>query len=151
MFNRSRVLISSCFAIPFAILCLTIMPASAHDKDKVTCLVDVSFGDDADGISTNYILRLQHKNNSRRSIEKVSVLVMDASGDVFRTTETICGMPNVGIEAGDTGECKQVLQNLSGRMAKTLGYDAWVRMVDDQKAQLTKARYCEIEGVNYAE
>jgi hypothetical protein len=36
-------------------------------------------------------------------------------------------------------------------MAKTLGYDAWVRMVDDQKAQLTKARYCEIEGVNYAE
>lgn len=123
----------------------------AHQKDKVTCLVDVAFGDDADGISTSYILRLQHKNNSRRTIEKVSVLIMDENGDIFRTAETICGEPNIGIEAGDTGECKQTLQTLSGRMAKTLGYDAWVRMVDDQKAQLTKSRICEIEGVNYAD
>jgi hypothetical protein len=150
MFSRIYVTISS-FASACAILWFTIIPAFAHDKDKVTCLVDVVFGDDADGISTDYILRLQHKNNSRRTIEKVSVLVMDAGQNVFRSAETICGEPNIGIEAGDTGECRQTLQHLSGRMANTLGYDAWVRMVDDQKAQLTTARFCEIEGVNYAE
>lgn len=133
------------------IVLFNMMPIFAHDKDQVTCLVDVAFSDDADGISTAYVLRLQHKNNSRRTIESVSVLVMDKDGDVFRTTETICGEPNIGIEAGDTGECKQTLQTLSGRMAQTLGYDAWVNMVDDQKAQLAKARYCQIEGVNYAD
>ena len=133
------------------IVLFNMMPIFAHDKDQVTCLVDVAFGDDADGISTAYVLRLQHKNNSRRTIESVSVLVMDKDGDVFRTTETICGEPNIGIEAGDAGECKQTLQTLSGRMAQTLGYDAWVHMVDDQKAQLAKARYCQIEGVNYAD
>lgn len=151
MYSRICFMMLSSFAGAFAMIWVTILPAFAHDKDKVTCLVDVVFGDDADGISTAYILRFQHKNNSRRTIEKVSVLVMDAAGDVFRSAETICGEPNIGIEAGDTGECKQTLQHLSGRMANTLGYDAWVRMVDDQKAQLTTARFCEIEGVNYAE
>ena len=151
MVMRMMLFLPRVFILSIFIAALPIMPIFAHDKDRVTCLVDVAFGDDTDGISTSYVLRLQHKNNSRRTIEKVSVLVMDKDGEVFRTTETICGEPNIGIEAGDTGECKQTLQTLSGRMAQTLGYDAWVHMVDDQKAQLAKARYCEIEGVNSAE
>ena len=129
----------------------TISDAMSHDIDRVPCLVDVVFGDDAQGVSTTYILRFQHKNNSRRNIEGVSVLVMDKDGELIRTTDSTCGAQNKGIEAGDVGACEKSLQVITGKMAKTLGYDAWIRMIDDQRDKLATARHCEVVGVNYSE
>ncbi|MDA0308401.1 MAG: hypothetical protein O2938_06375 [Proteobacteria bacterium] len=130
---------------------LSISGANSHDMDRVPCLVDVVFGDDAEGVSTTYVLRFQHKNNSRRNIEGVSVLVMDKEDQLIRTTDSTCGALQKGIEAGDVGACEKSLQVITGKMARTLGYDAWIRMIDDQRDQLTTARHCEVVGVNYSE
>ena len=130
---------------------VTMHGANSHDKDRISCLVDVVFGDDAEGVSTTYMLRFQHKNNSGRTIEGVSVLVMDKDGELVRTTDSNCGAQYQGIEAGDVGACEKPLQVISGKMARTLGYDAWIRMIDDQRGQLATARHCEVVGVNYSE
>ena len=130
---------------------LSIGSVMSHELDRVPCMVDVVFGDDAEGVSTTYMLRFQHKNNSRRNIEGVSVLVMDKDEELIRTSDSTCGAKQKGIEAGDVGECEKSLQVITGKMARTLGYDAWIRMIDDQSNKLTTARYCEVVGVNYSE
>jgi hypothetical protein len=130
---------------------LSIGSVRSHELNRVPCMVDVVFGDDAEGVSTTYMLRFQHKNNSRRNIEGVSVLVMNKDDELIRTSDSTCGAKQKGIEAGDVGECEKSLQVITGKMARTLGYDAWIRMIDDQSSKFTTARHCEVVGVNYSE
>jgi hypothetical protein len=110
----------------------------------------VLFENDDDGVATYFALRLQYKNQSRRNIEAVSVLVRDAAGKVIRNSDAICGNGDAGIEAGDTGQCEKILQIITGRMSNRLGHDVWVRMIDDQRQQIGLADRCEILGVRYS-
>ena len=122
----------------------------AHEKNKTHCSIDVLFENDDDGVATYFALRLQYKNQSRRNIEAVSVLVRDAAGNVIRNSDAICGNGDAGIEAGDTGQCEKILQIITGRMSNRLGHDVWVRMIDDQRQQIGLADRCEILGVRYS-
>ena len=144
--------VKSSFMVP---VCLFLVMASlplmswAHDKDRTPCAIDVVFDNDDDGVATYFVLRLQHKNQSRRNIEAVSVLVHDADGNVIRNSDAICGDGDAGIEAGDTGQCEKVLQVITGKMANKFGHEIWVRMIDDQRQQIGKADACEVLGVRY--
>jgi len=121
----------------------------AHEKNKTHCSIDVLFENDDDGVATYFALRLQYKNQSRRNIEAVSVLVRDAAGKVIRNSDAVCGHGDEGIEAGDTGQCEKILQVITGRMSNRIGHDVWVRMIDDQRQQIGLADRCEILGVRY--
>ena len=137
------------------VLCLILsavtFPAilQAHERNSTHCSVDVLFENDDVGVATYFVLRLQHKNQSRRNIEAVSVLVRDAAGTVIRNSDAICGQGDEGIEAGDTGQCEKVLQVITGRMSNRIGHDVWVRMIDDQRQQIGLADRCEVLGVRY--
>ncbi len=121
----------------------------AHEKNKTPCSIDVVFENDDDGVATYFALRLQYKNQSRRNIEAVSVLVRDAAGAVIRNSDAICGAGDEGIDAGDTGQCEKVLQIITGRMSNRIGHDVWVRMIEDQRQQIGIADRCEVLGVRY--
>ncbi|XDZ66461.1 hypothetical protein AB8880_03445 [Alphaproteobacteria bacterium LSUCC0684] len=124
-------------------------PLLAHEKNKTPCMVDVVFQDDANGVATYFMLRLQLKNRSGRGVEAVSVLVRDESGALVRNSDAICGEPGKGIGAGDTGQCEKAIQVITGKMSQKVGYDVWVKMIDDQRTQLQNAHMCEILGVRY--
>jgi len=124
-------------------------PLLAHEKNKTPCMVDVVFEDDEHGVATYFMLRLQHKNRSGRGVEAVSVLVRDEAGAMVRNSDAICGEPGTGIGAGDTGQCEKTIQVITGKMSQKVGYDVWVKMIDDQRKQLQNAHMCEILGVRY--
>ena len=105
----------------------------AHERNTTPCSVDVVFGDDDHGVFTAFILKLQYKNNSLRDVEGVSVLVQDSSGAVVNNSDAKCNIEAGGLRAGDTGQCQKTLQIISGKMAQKVGYDIWIKMIEDQK------------------
>lgn len=124
-------------------------PLLAHEKNKTPCMVDVIFEDDENGVATYFLLRFQHKNQTGRGVEAVSVLVRDEAGKLVRNSDAICGEPGVGIGAGDTGQCEKILQVITGKMSQKVGYDVWVKMIEDQRAKIQTAHRCEVLGVRY--
>jgi hypothetical protein len=135
-------------------LCLVLATAlpftsQSHEKNRTPCAIDVLFEDDDVGVATYFALRLQYKNQSRRHISAVSVLVRDAAGKVIRNSDAMCGEGDEGIDAGDTGQCEKVLQVITGKMSNKVGYDVWVKMIDDQRKQIGVADRCEVLGVRY--
>ena len=141
---------TSLTAILFLLVVATLpVTPRAHEKNSTYCSVDVLFENDVVGVATYFVLRLQHKNQSRRNIEAVSVLVRDAAGSVIRNSDAICGQGDEGIEAGDTGQCEKVLQVITGKMSNRIGHDVWVRMIEDQRQQIGLVDRCEVLGVRY--
>ena len=146
MSAKSGLIIAVCLLLSAATLPVM---SHAHEKNKTPCSIDVLFENDDDGVATYFVLRLQHKNRSRRNIEAVSVLVRDAAGTVVRNSDAICGAGDDGIEAGDTGQCEKVLQVITGRMSNRISHNVWVRMIEDQRQQIGIAERCEVLGVRY--
>ncbi|MDB2325233.1 hypothetical protein N9W44_06720 [Alphaproteobacteria bacterium] len=139
----------ACFGVVLCLIGLLPTNGLAHEKGVVPCAVDVIFGDDDVGVFTAFILKLQYKNTSMRVVRGVSVLIQDKDGEVFKNSDAVCNIDAGGLVAGDTGQCEKVLQIITGKMSKKVGYDVWVDMIDDQKAQLLAAKKCEIAGVQY--
>ena len=121
----------------------------AHERNTTPCSVDVVFGDDDHGVFTAFILKLQYKNNSLRDVEGVSVLAQDSSGAVVNNSDAKCNIEAGGLRAGDTGQCQKTLQIISGKMAQKVGYDIWIKMIEDQKKQFKVAQKCKVTGVSY--
>ena len=145
-----RIIALFCLLLSFSfLLVLSATQVDAHEKNKTPCQIDVIFEDDQAGVATYFVLRLQHKNQSRRVIEAVSVLVRDATNEIIRNSDAICGHGNEGIDAGDTGQCEKVLQLITGKMSNKVGYDVWLKMIEDQRLQIGMASRCEILGVRY--
>ena len=107
------------------------------------------FGDDDHGVFTAFVLKLQYKNNSLRDVDGVSLLVQDSSGAVVNNSDAKCNIETGGLRAGDTGQCQKTLQIITGKMAQRVGYDIWVKMIEDQKQQFMAAQKCEVTGVSY--
>lgn len=136
--------------VGLVLLCAAVPQAShAHEDNSTPCAVDVIFEDDDVGIATYFVLRLQHKNQTGRAIDAVSVLVRNAAGQVIRNSDAVCGLGSAGLGAGSTGQCEKVLQVITGKMSNKVGYDRWVKMIDDQRRQIGKADRCELLGVRY--
>ena len=77
------------------------------------------------------------------------MLVQDSSGAAVNNSDAKCNIEAGGLRAGDTGQCQKTLQIISGKMAQKVGYDIWIKMIEDQKKQFKVAKKCEITGVSY--
>lgn len=144
-----RLIIIRIAIILLANLCL-VTQASAHQTKQVPCMVDVIYGDDDVGVVSFFILKLQHKNQTGRKINGVSVVIRNADGDTIRNSNADCTISSDGIDVGDTGQCEKILQTISGKMMQSIGYDVWIKLIEDQKTDLQRAHSCEIIGVKFS-
>ncbi len=142
-----QIICLSCFLFPATVMFFT--ECLAHERDTTPCVVDVIFGDDDHGVFTAFILKLQYKNNSLRVVDGVSVLVQESSGAVVNNSDAKCNVEVGGLRPGDTGQCQKMLKIITGKMAQKVGYDIWIKMIEDQKLQYKPVRKCEITGVSY--
>jgi len=142
-------IVGRCYCVLLFLVFLPTAAAMAHDTKIVPCSVDTQFGDDANGVFTAFVLKFQYKNISRRTIGGVSVLVRDKAGEIVNNSDADCNIAAAGLEAGDAGQCERVLQVITGKMSQKVGYDIWVKMIDDQKQKLSGAHSCEVTGVRY--
>ncbi len=113
-------------------------------------MVDVIFNDDDIGVVSSFVLKLQHKNQTGRKINGVSVLIRNSKGDIIRNSDANCTISSGGIDVGDTGQCEKVLQKITGKMMQRIGYDVWIKLIDEQKSDLQRAKSCEVIGVKFS-
>ena len=126
-----------------------VIHANAHQVKQVPCMVDIIFDDDDIGVVSSFVLRLQHKNQTGRKINGVSVLILDSKGNIIRNSDASCTKSSGGIDVGDTGQCEKVLQTITGRMMQSVGYDVWIKLIDEQKTDLQRADSCEVIGIKF--
>tara|TARA_A100001011_G_C13744764_1_gene608888 strand:+ start:114 stop:551 length:438 start_codon:yes stop_codon:yes gene_type:complete len=124
--------------------------ANAHQTRHVPCMVDVIYGDDNTGVVSSFVLKLQHKNQTGRKINGVSVLIRNIEGEIIRNSDANCTITSDGIDVGDTGQCEKVLQTITGKMMQSIGYDVWIKLIDEQKTDLQRADSCEVIGVRFS-
>jgi hypothetical protein len=138
------------FTVTFLANVALFFDANAHQTDEVPCMVDIVYGDDNSGVVSYFILRLQHKNQTGRNIKGVSVLMKDKDGKTIRNSDARCDVASDGINVGDTGQCEKILQTISGKMMQNIGYDVWIKLLDDQKKDFQNTDFCEIIGVKFS-
>ena len=147
--------------IRFAIILVAnlglVMHANAHQTkqvpcmvDIISCMVDIIYGDDDTGVVSSFVLKLQHKNQTGRKINGVSVLIRNAEGDIIRNSDAYCTSSSDGIDVGDTGQCEKTLQTITGKMMQSVGYNVWIKLIEDQKTDLQRADSCEVIGVKFS-
>jgi hypothetical protein len=140
--------------IRFAIILVAnlglVMHANAHQTKQVPCMVDIIYGDDDSGVVSSFVLKLQHKNQTGRKINGVSVLIRNAEGDIIRNSDAYCTSSSDGIDVGDTGQCEKTLQTITGKMMQSVGYNVWIKLIEDQKTDLQRADSCEVIGVKFS-
>ncbi len=125
--------------------------ADAQQIQHVPCVVDIIYGDDNIGIITYFILKFQFKNQIGRKINGVSVLTYDNEGQLIGNSDTKCNINSNGIDVGDTGQCEKVLQKISGKMMESIGYDVWIKLLEEQKRELQQINTCKVIGINFSE
>ena len=121
----------------------------AHDAKKVPCVVDIIYNDDDVGVASYFVLKLQYKNQTGRKISGVSVFIKDKDGNLIGNSDASCKVNSDGINAGSTGQCEKVLQKISGKMMQTIGYDVWIKLLEEQKKELQKANSCDVIGSSF--
>lgn len=127
-----------------------VVNANAHEIRQVPCMVDIIYGDDDIGVVSSFVLKLQLKNQTGRKINGVSVLIRNSEGDIIKNSDANCAMSSEGIDVGDTGQCEKVLQKITGKMMQSIGYDVWIKLIDEQKKDLQQANSCEVIGVKFS-
>ena len=111
---------------------------NAHDAKKVPCMVDIIYNDDDVGVASYFVLKLQYKNQTGRKISGVSVFIKDKDGNLIGNSDASCKVKSDGINAGSTGQCEKVLQKISGKMMQTIGYDVWIKLLEEKKKNFRK-------------
>lgn len=139
-----------CVIIPALMLAGVLAPvAGVWAKTPIPCEVTVKFEDDPEGVATIYRLRLQYKNTTARPITHISVLTFDGDGNEVGNSDADCRKEGKGLDAGQTGQCLNDLQIITGRMANRLTFQDWLAMIRDQQDKLTSVTRCKVVGARY--
>ena len=83
-------------------------------KEDWRCGVRLVFDSDGSGSVANYVLGLQVKNTTGRSINGVSVIYKDSAKNVIGNTLLNCSVEALNVKPGSYGECIRVLQKVDG-------------------------------------
>ena len=142
------------FLIHLAIIVLAnigiVLHANSHETKEVPCMVDIIYSDDDFGIVSYFLLKLQHKNQTGRKINGLSVLIRDNEGNVIRNSDIDCAVRSNGIDVGNTGQCEKILQTITGKMMNRIGYDIWIKLIEEQKRDLQRSSSCEVIGFKFS-
>ncbi len=137
-----RKLILFCFFSLF-------FPELSLAKEDWRCGVRLVFDSDGSGSVANYILCLQVKNTTGRSINGVSVIYKDSAKNVIGNALLNCSVEALDVKPGSYGECSRVLQRVDGAYINSFGVQKWTEIVNNQLTTMNAVQYCEVLGFSY--
>ena len=146
MKNRSfRQLLSNFLIITLPLL---VFSNSAY-AEPVPCSVSLEFDSDAKGSIANYVISLQVKNTTGRTVTGTSIIYQDASEKYLGNTLLTCSGSGPAIKPGSYGECRSTLQKVDGEFIEAFGTEKWTEIVNTQLKTMTDIAFCEILGFSY--
>ena len=146
MKNRSfRHLLSSFLIITLPLL---VFSNSAY-AEPVPCSVSLEFDSDTKGSIANYVISLQVKNTTGRTVTGTSIIYQDASEKYLGNTLLTCSGSGPAIKPGSYGECRSTLQKVDGEFIDAFGTEKWTEIVNTQLKTMTDIAFCEILGFSY--
>ena len=128
--------------------------AAVQFKLKLVCDwssigVRLVFDSDGSGSVANYVLGLQVKNTTGRSINGVSVIYKDSAKNVIGNALLNCSVEALDVKPGSYGECSRVLQRVDGVYINSFGVQKWTEIVNNQLTTMNAVQYCEVLGFSY--
>ena len=146
MRNRSfRHLLSSFLIITLPLL---VFSNSAY-AEPVPCSVSLEFDSDTKGSIANYVISLQVKNTTGRTVTGTSIIYQDANEKYLGNTLLTCSGSGPAIKPGSYGECRSTLQKVDGEFIEAFGTEKWTEIVNTQLKTMTDIAFCEILGFSY--
>ena len=121
----------------------------AYANTEYRCGVRLIFDSDGSGSVANYVLGLQVKNTTGRSINGVSVIYKDQENNVIGNSFLDCLTNSQGVKPGSYGECIRTLQRVDGAYINSFGVKKWTEIVNTQLKALNSIQYCEVLGFSY--
>ena len=118
-------------------------------KEDWRCGVRLVFDSDGSGSVANYVLGLQVKNTTGRSINGVSVIYKDSAKNVIGNALLNCSVEVLDVKPGSYGECSRVLQRVDGAYINSFGVQKWTEIVNNQLTTMNAVQYCEVLGFSY--
>ena len=143
------------FKIFWSTLCFIIAAMSftpAHSTN-LSCNVKLEFDSNSKGSVANYILSLQLKNTTGRSISGASIIYMDVNKKQLGNTLLSCSSNadklSEPVNPGSYGQCVSVLQQVDGAFMNAFGSEKWTEIVNTQLASLNAVATCKVLGFAY--
>ena len=118
-------------------------------KEDWRCGVRLVFDSDGSGSVANYVLGLQVKNTTGRSINGISVIYKDSAKNVIGNALLNCSVEALDVKPGSYGECSRVLQRVDGAYINSFGVQKWTEIVNNQLTTMNAVQYCEVLGFSY--
>ena len=118
-------------------------------KEDWRCGVRLVFDSDGSGSVANYVLGLQVKNTTGRSINGISVIYKDSAKNVIGNALLNCSVETLDVKPGSYGECSRVLQRVDGAYINSFGVQKWTEIVNNQLTTMNAVQYCEVLGFSY--
>ena len=118
-------------------------------KEDWRCGVRLIFDSDGSGSVANYVLGLQVKNTTGRSINGISVIYKDSAKNVIGNALLNCSVEALDVKPGSYGECSRVLQRVDGAYINSFGVQKWTEIVNNQLTTMNDVQYCEVLGFSY--
>jgi hypothetical protein len=120
---------------------------------NMPCSVKLEFDSNSKGSVANYVLSLQLKNTTGRSVTGASVIYMDLEEKQLGNTLLNCSsngdrLPET-VNPGSYGHCVSVLQKVDGAFLNAFGSRKWTEIVNTQLAALNAVAVCEVLGFAY--
>ena len=120
---------------------------------SLPCNVKLEFDSNSKGSVANYVLSLQLKNTTGRTISGASVIYMDSEEKQLGNTLLNCSSNSFALDEtvnpGSYGHCVSVLQKVDGAFLEAFGSQKWTEIVNTQLEALNAISMCEVLGFAY--
>ncbi len=123
--------------------------STSAKAEAVPCSVSLEFDSDTKGSIANYVISLQVKNTTGRTVTGTSIIYQDTNEKYLGNTLLTCRGSGPAIKPGSYGECRSTLQKVDGEFINAFGTEKWTEIVNTQLKTMTDIAFCEILGFSY--
>ena len=123
--------------------------SNSAQAEPVPCSVSLEFDSDTKGSIANYVISLQVKNTTGRTVTGTSIIYQDTNEKYLGNTLLTCRGSGPAIKPGSYGECRSTLQKVDGEFIDAFGTEKWTEIVNAQLKTMTDIAFCEILGFSY--
>ena len=136
--------------LSFLVVIIPLMTISTSAlSESVPCSVSLEFDSNTKGSIANYVISLQVKNTTGRTVTGTSIIYQDADEKYLGNTLLTCRGSGPAIKPGSYGECRSTLQKVDGEFIDAFGTEKWTEIVNTQLKTMTDIALCEILGFSF--
>jgi hypothetical protein len=136
--------------LSFLVVIIPMMTISTSAlSESVPCSVSLEFDSNTKGSIANYVISLQVKNTTGRTVTGTSIIYQDADEKYLGNTLLTCRGSGPAIKPGSYGECRSTLQKVDGEFIDAFGTEKWTEIVNTQLKTMTDIALCEILGFSF--